>query len=382
MKIRRDYFGDESVSVSAALNNLAVAIKHQGKLEEAEKLYEESLAILKKIYGEDHHQVNVAKSNLASVFTALGKHQQAQQLFTQALDNMNKEETDPSVMATMLNNMGESLRKQGNFEKSLEYFEQALELQRKSSLNQSNDPEIAKTLSSIARLYFEKGNYDKSEELLNEAMTIITNNVGKKHPHYAACITALGNSLLKQRKFAEAQKKYEESLKIRDELKEPEYAKIPTLQSLALALERQKKWAEAEVLFNRILDCLRQMNDGSHKQKLKDTLSSIANNMAQQQKLSEAESVYLELKELIKEDPGEDSLEYGKVSYDLGAVYLHQEKYDEAEKEFAIAKVIYEEKLGLDNEKTLNVTDALNEVRNIIYQVSIYFQIWYSLIFF
>ena len=47
-------FGEEHPEVAKSLNNLAFLYEHQGKYDEAEKMYKESLAIKKKVYGEEH----------------------------------------------------------------------------------------------------------------------------------------------------------------------------------------------------------------------------------------------------------------------------------------------------------------------------------------
>jgi hypothetical protein len=53
------------------------------------------------------------------------------------------------------------------------------------------DPEIAKTLSSISKLYFDKGEYKASEEMQAQALNIIVNQFGKKHPLYARYVIDL-----------------------------------------------------------------------------------------------------------------------------------------------------------------------------------------------
>ena len=52
LAIRKKMLGEEHPDVADSLNNLASLYKNQGKYDEAEKMYNEALAIRKKMLGE------------------------------------------------------------------------------------------------------------------------------------------------------------------------------------------------------------------------------------------------------------------------------------------------------------------------------------------
>ena len=57
--------GEEHPDVAVGMNNLASVLHDQNKLDEAAQLYQESIAIRKKVYGEEHPDVAIDLNNLA-----------------------------------------------------------------------------------------------------------------------------------------------------------------------------------------------------------------------------------------------------------------------------------------------------------------------------
>lgn len=195
------------LTLSATMNNLAVALKNQGKYVEAESFYEQSLQMLVELLGDKHYQVSVAKANLAHVYASNNKGDRSEKLYMEAFDAL-QNSTEPGndeVMAAMLNNMGDAARLRKEFDKAIEYYQHALAIRKKLSTDLANDPEIAKTLSSIAKLYFDKGENKQALELQEQALSVIEKQVGKNHPQYAAGITNIANMYFKEQKYKEAE---------------------------------------------------------------------------------------------------------------------------------------------------------------------------------
>jgi tetratricopeptide (TPR) repeat protein len=67
--------------VATTLNNLAGLYESQGRYEEAEPLYQRSLAISEKALGPDHPSVATTLNNLAGLYYRQGKYQKAGQAF-------------------------------------------------------------------------------------------------------------------------------------------------------------------------------------------------------------------------------------------------------------------------------------------------------------
>jgi tetratricopeptide (TPR) repeat protein len=181
-------------------------------------------------------------------------------------------------------------------------------------------------------------------------------------------------------KFDEAEKLYNESMELRKQNNEPESNNVGTLQAMAAGKfkkltkltsnsvkEREKKWAEAEKYWNQIIQILRAMKVRDEA-KERVALNALATNMARQQKFNESETIYSDLLSMYARDFGDDSMEYGDLIYNLGAVYLQLKKFDDAESAFATAKTIFADKLGEDHDRTREVDDQLGEIRHLIYE--------------
>jgi tetratricopeptide (TPR) repeat protein len=94
--------GEEHPDVAASLNNLAVLLDTQGKYDEVEPLYQQSLAIRRKVcaihfaapprdhsckvLGEEHPHVAISLNNLAVLLKTQGKYDEALVYANQSLD--------------------------------------------------------------------------------------------------------------------------------------------------------------------------------------------------------------------------------------------------------------------------------------------------------
>jgi tetratricopeptide (TPR) repeat protein len=63
--------------VGAALNNMAICLKGQGKLSEASSLYERALAITERVHGPNHTEVASSLSNVGVLYLEQGDHRRA-----------------------------------------------------------------------------------------------------------------------------------------------------------------------------------------------------------------------------------------------------------------------------------------------------------------
>jgi tetratricopeptide (TPR) repeat protein len=373
LAIREKSSKTNSLSYAGALNNLAVSLKQQGLFSEAQKNYEQSLEILIKLLGPNHPNVTITKANLAAVYKETGQSEKMEQFVKDTMENVENEEdtNDPSQLetkASLLQTMGDNYKLQNQFDKAEESYLKSLEIRTKISKDPENDPDIAKSLIAFGKFYSDcTQKFDKADECLVKALNIYKKYHGTKNEHYSNILSTLANLRIKQQKFEEAEKNLKEALEVKAELNEPPYLSANTIQSLAVCYERTKKWADAEKQYKKLLEIIRSINDETRKIKERQTLVSLSNTYIKQEKISEACPILEEAKVLALEEKGEKSREYGKICEDLGNCLVSIEKYDESERELAIAKVIYEEVYGLNDERTRTVDENLTQIRNVIY---------------
>jgi tetratricopeptide (TPR) repeat protein len=83
-------WGPEHTSTLATVNNLAVLYKTQGKLVEAEQMYQRALQGKEKAWGPEHTSTLDTVNNLAVLYKTQGKLVEAEQMYQRALQGYEK----------------------------------------------------------------------------------------------------------------------------------------------------------------------------------------------------------------------------------------------------------------------------------------------------
>lgn len=109
--------------------NMGFILDRQDKKKESVKYYEESLKIYRKL--NNRKGINQCIMNLGSLYFDLGEYKTADAYFHQVLDNVKETPHDQAGLASALFSLGNSNRKLGNQQKSLEYFRQSLAIREK-----------------------------------------------------------------------------------------------------------------------------------------------------------------------------------------------------------------------------------------------------------
>ena len=84
-EIKENLLGTQHLEIAGVQQLLADVYKDQGKYNEAELLYQESLQIRKKILEEEHPDTVLIYNNLAYVYQEQGKYNKAEELYQKSL---------------------------------------------------------------------------------------------------------------------------------------------------------------------------------------------------------------------------------------------------------------------------------------------------------
>jgi tetratricopeptide (TPR) repeat protein len=127
--IRKRLLGENHFDVATSLSNLGMANNYQGRYAEAEPLLWQALGIFKRILGENHHAVAIALNNLANLYYSQNRYQEAELLLLHALEIFQRllGENHPNV-ARSLNNLGMVYYYQRRFEAAEPLYRQAWEI--------------------------------------------------------------------------------------------------------------------------------------------------------------------------------------------------------------------------------------------------------------
>ncbi|KAJ5588729.1 hypothetical protein N7537_011407 [Penicillium hordei] len=83
-------WSDDNIEVWGALHGLGDLYSNQGKLKEAEEMYEQALAGYEKALGPDHISTLNTASNLGSLYSKQGKLKEAEEMYQRALAGKKK----------------------------------------------------------------------------------------------------------------------------------------------------------------------------------------------------------------------------------------------------------------------------------------------------
>jgi tetratricopeptide (TPR) repeat protein len=123
--------GDDTESLSQALDLYAIVARRMGRHAEAEVLFREALGVIRATKGPENSAYGNGLNNLAGVVQAQGRHAEAEALYRQAMeiDRATIGELHPDY-ATRLNNLGSVVQAQGRHAEAEALYRQAMEIDR------------------------------------------------------------------------------------------------------------------------------------------------------------------------------------------------------------------------------------------------------------
>jgi CHAT domain-containing protein/tetratricopeptide (TPR) repeat protein len=192
--------------LAAALNNLGGVYLNQGMFPDAEKLFRRSLALYEKLppgrerniwRGNGINNLAVLYGTEASAKVESGQIEDANAAYDKMIAMIDEviplwtKEFGPSNqnISVLLQNRGEAYAKRGQYDRAEADLRQALSL-RSQNLPQKH-PVIATTKNSLANVLVSEKKYDEAEQLLLSALAIRTETLGPNHPSVARNLDAL-----------------------------------------------------------------------------------------------------------------------------------------------------------------------------------------------
>ncbi len=254
LAVMRKLFPDGSPMVAAALDDLAIAIYSRGRLAEAEDLEREALEMRRKFLGQDHEEYAISLNNLALILRAEGKLDEAERLNREdlAISRRLSGNEHPDV-AISLGNLGLVLLDAGKLAEAEATCREAMAVLGKTFGTEHQH--VAIFLNSLALVLRDQGKLAEAETTARQALTIQRKAVPERdHPNTATFLDTLGVVLRDQNKLVAAEAAHREALAMQRRLPDSEYPDVAqSLSNLALVLRDQGKLAEMEPL---IRECL------------------------------------------------------------------------------------------------------------------------------
>jgi tetratricopeptide (TPR) repeat protein len=207
--------GPTHTSTLNTVNNLGMLYAHQGKLGVAEQMYNRARRGYKEALGPTHTSTLNTANNLGALYFEQGKLGEAEQMYDRALQGYEKA-LGPTHTSTLdiVNNLGNLYADQGKlgeaeqmYERALRGKEEALGPTRTSTLN---------TVNNLGMLYADQGKLGEAEQMFDRALQGYEEALGEERvQQYMPALTTfenIGSLYAKQGETAKAQAMYARAL--------------------------------------------------------------------------------------------------------------------------------------------------------------------------
>jgi serine/threonine-protein kinase len=260
LALRREILGPDHLETATAMNNLAGYLRRRGDLRAADSLYREVLAFDLRRLGPDHPNTATVTNNLAGVLHEEGEYEEAERLYRQVLDFDRRHfGNDHRYTALVLQNLATVLEDRGAFEESERLMREALAINR--AVLGEDHPGVAFTLAALAGVLHESGDLDAAEPLYRESLTRLESNLAE-HPRTAAAQVGLGRLLTARGRADQAEPLQRGALRILlASYSEDDRRVVEARHALGESLVAEQRFAEAESVLIASYDRLRQRPD-------------------------------------------------------------------------------------------------------------------------
>jgi tetratricopeptide (TPR) repeat protein len=267
---------------------------------------------------------------------------------------------DPAV-ATSLNSLARLYHDEGRYAEAEPLVRRSLGIREKAL--GPGDPALAASQISLATLYQAEGRYAEAEPLLKRALAIIEKTHGSDDAELANNLSRLASLYQDEGRYSEAEPLLKRSLAIREKTFGPDDLDIAiSLDNLGAVFLSQGRYSEAEPLLKRSL-AIREKTLGPDHPDVAISLNNLAELYRRQGRDAEDEPIYKRCLTLWSQRP--DHPDVGNVLVNLAALYIGQRRYAEAEPPLKRSLAIFEKALGPDNPR---VATSLGHLATVYYR--------------
>ncbi|KAK1837902.1 NB-ARC and TPR domain protein, partial [Colletotrichum chrysophilum] len=281
--------GPDHTSTLVTVNNLGILYKNQGRLKEAEAMHERALQGKEKALGPDHTSTLDTIHSLGILYKDQGLLKEAEAMYERALQGYEKA-LGPDHISTLntVNNLGLLYSDQGRlkeaeamYNQALQGYEKALGPDHISTLN---------TVNNLGLLYSDQGRLKEAEAIYDRALQGFEKALGPDHTSTLSTVNNLGSLYKNQGRLKEAEAMYERALQGYEKALGPDHTStLMTVNNLGLLYKNQGRLKEAEAMHERALQGCEKALGPDHTSTLM-TVNNLGLLYSDQGRLKEAEA--------------------------------------------------------------------------------------------
>jgi tetratricopeptide (TPR) repeat protein/predicted Ser/Thr protein kinase len=213
-------------------------------------------------YGEPELE-SAIRDTIAAAYRSLGRNAEAEEHLRATLRIRKRlYDEDHPEHATTLNNLARVLYERGEFEEAEPLYREALGIRRRTLGH--DHPHVAPILGNLASLLRATGAHDEAEAMCREVVAVSVRAYGRDHPTVATGLTKLAKLLEARRRYGEAERLYREAVRTqRGSLGGDHLHLAYSLNHLSNLLQRKGDHDAAEPIIREALRILRaRLGDG------------------------------------------------------------------------------------------------------------------------
>ncbi|ORY02205.1 hypothetical protein BCR34DRAFT_493307 [Clohesyomyces aquaticus] len=329
----RDLDNDEKEkAVLTAIHLLGLLYADQGKLGEAEQMYERALRGYEEALGPTHTSTLDTVNNLGNLYADQGKLGEAEQMYERALRGK-EEALGPTHTSTLdtVNNLGNLYKNQGKLGEAEQMYERAL--RGKEEAVGPTHTSTLQTVNNLGILYKNQGKLGKlgeAEQMYERALRGKEEALGPTHTSTLDTVNNLGNLYKNQGKLGEAEQMYERALRGKEEALGPTHTStLDTVNNLGALYADQGKLGEAEQMYERALRGYEEaLGEGGVQRYMPalNTLENVGNLYAAQRETAKAHAMYARALPGLHGVCGQSSDRYISLAAKIDALSISQSR--------------------------------------------------------
>jgi len=244
------------------MDKLAGAYRGLGRLDDAVRLLEETLAAYEATFAPDHPDRLATMGNVALLYGEVGRWAEAIPLLQRALERKTAVHgEDHPETSIARHNLGCAYRDSGRVAEALPHLEAAM--QRHAAKQGPDHHNTLVLASSLACLYRDTGRLDEALALFRDTLRRYQRTgLAADHPQRLATLNQTGDCLVRVKRYEEAGTLLRDCLGLRARADPTSWWVSRTRGQLGEATAGLKQYAEAEAL---LLDAHRGLSAGKDK---------------------------------------------------------------------------------------------------------------------
>lgn len=201
-------------------NDLGLVHRSLQKYDKAKEYYYKAQKVRKRYFPESHPLVLATHSNLAQVYASEGNHDKAVSYLEYVIKNYKSNNTiadeDSSFLGTVYNNLSNSYRLLGEYEKALSACNKGMSMREKVFGIHSLD--YALSINNLGLIYYGMENLETAKANFEEALRIKVDLLPEVHEHLSTGYFNLAFIYDKMQQDDKALAYYRASMEINNEL--------------------------------------------------------------------------------------------------------------------------------------------------------------------